>query len=163
MSDKQTNEENPFERLMIFVVATVLTLVSFSFVLLVVAMVLAKIIYLAGHAQTEWAFATIIVSSVIISFATCILVAKRSGNLFRNFLAFTRSRIPEPVVSGIVFGIVGALLFGAAVPAVFLLLGHASPFVWGPEMFVFSMGFGFLVFLLVGLQSGLIRKQSQDR
>jgi hypothetical protein len=161
LGGKKAAEENPFERFMIFVATFVLTLVSFLFAVLLVVMALSKVLFVAGRADRVWAFSFTIVSSLFVALLTSVVVARRSGGVFRKLLAFMRSRLPEPGVSCIAFSALGSLVLGAVVPLAFPILGHARPIGWDADKILPMMGFGFALFLLIGLQAGLIRKRGQ--
>jgi hypothetical protein len=158
---KKPDEENPFDRFMIFAVTAVSTLMSFLFAALLVAMVLSKVLFEAGSSETEWAPLFIVISSGVVALLTSVLVAWKSSDVFRKLLARMRSRLPEPAVSCLAFAVVGSILFGSVVPAAFLVLGHTRPVGWDASKILPLTGFGFALFLLLGLQSGLIRRRGR--
>lgn len=162
--NQQRGREFLLDRRLFFTVRVVLGLILFPIVTLLVVSVVTEGLVAVGLFQShlEAGTAFVIILGAIVGLATSAIVVWKSGDIFRKALDLMRSKLPEPVHSCIEFGILGSLLFGGAMVAGILLLGHTRPIGWDFNRVLPSMGLGFAVFLIGGLPVGLWRKSRRS-
>jgi ABC-type multidrug transport system permease subunit len=126
-------------------------------------MALTKILVAVGlyenHVVGGLAFVTIF--GAVVGLAVSIVVAWKLGGVLRKLAALVGSRLPEPFLSCIEFGVAGSVLLGGLMLATILLLGHARPAGWDFQNVLPLMVLGFGLFLVAGLTVGLWRRRQE--
>jgi hypothetical protein len=161
MVSQPKGKRSPLDRILSLVVPVVVAIVLFPIATLIVAMTLTKILVAVdlyeNHVVGGLALAA--ASGAIVGLAVSIVVVRKLGGVLRKLGALVGSRLPEPFMSCIEFGVTGSALLGGLMLTIILLLGHARPAGWDFQNVLPMMGLGFALFLVVGLPVGLWRRR----
>jgi hypothetical protein len=99
------------------------------------------------------------IASAAIALLVSVLIFWKGLGVVVKGLHHLRSTLPEPLYSGLTFGLTGALAVGGLMTTVILLLGHTRPIGWDFDRIPIWMAIAFLVCLGSGLSSGAERKR----
>lgn len=99
------------------------------------------------------------IAGIVAGIAVFTLIVWKSGALFQRAFDTAHARLSEPIASCLLFGAVGALLFGGVMLAGILLLGHTRPVGWDFDRIPHLMALGFTVFAVAGLAVGFLKRR----
>jgi hypothetical protein len=163
-SDHSERAGRSAERLLSLAARVALSLVLFPAIAILAAIGLAEFTRAFGlfrsQEAADLAFCSII--GVVTGALTAFIAVRKAGGILRVWHDFLDSKLAEPLASCIEFGFLGATLFGGIVLAVIFLLGHTRPIGWDFDKVLPFMGFGFVIFLGVGLRVGLARRRRRS-